>query len=86
MDEQAYALALAKTLKELVCSGADDAIHVLRGAGFQSRLEAAGLAASDLIDALANKDSKNCRVTAALTDTERAKLIQIKQRIEKPRG
>ena len=86
VDEQAYALALANTLKELVCSGGDDAIQVLRGAGFQSRLEAAGSAASDLIEDLTNKDSKDCPVSAALTDAERANLIQIKQRVEKPRG
>ena len=62
VDEQAYALALAKTLKELVCSGGDDAIDVLRGARFQSRLEAAGRAASDLIDDVMSNDSKDCPV------------------------
>ena len=87
VDEQAYALSLAKTLKELVCSGGDDAIHVLRGAGFQSRLEAAGLAASDLIDGLTNKDSKNCPVPPSLIDADKAELLRIKEdAIKKPGG
>ena len=72
MDDEAYAKALAKTLKELVCAGDDEAIYVLRGAGFQSRLEAAGPAASDLIDDLMNKDSKDCPVSALLTDADKA--------------
>ncbi len=78
-DEKVYAEALAAVLKKLVCSGGDDAIHVLRGIGYQSRLKAAGSAASNLIDNLTNKDSKDCPVAAALTDGDRAKLLQIKQ-------
>ncbi len=84
-----YAVALAKALKDLVCSGDKDAIHVLRGGGFQAGLGAAGPAASDLIDDLTNKDSKDCPVSASLTDADRAKLLRIKQAIEaakKPRG
>jgi hypothetical protein len=39
VDDDAYALALAKTLKELVCSGGDDdTIHIVRGEGFKRRL------------------------------------------------
>ena len=87
LGEQAYALALAKTLKELVCAGGDDAIHVLRGAGFQSRLEAAGPAAISLIDDLTSKDSKDCPVSAVLTDDDKAQLLRIKQdTIKKPGG
>jgi hypothetical protein len=63
--------------QELVCSGGGDAIHVLRGAGFQSRLEAAGLAASDLIDGLMNKDSKNCPVPPSMTDADKAEVLRI---------
>ena len=85
MDHEAYAKALAQILRELVCSGGDDAIHVVRGAsdgrGFLHRLEAAGLAGSGLIDDLMNKDSKDCPVAAALTDADRARLSQIKQAI-----
>jgi hypothetical protein len=74
VDDKAYTEALAKTLKELVCSGSDEAIHVVRGEGFQARLSAAGAAASDLIDDLTNKDSKDCPVSASLTDEDRARL------------
>jgi hypothetical protein len=31
MDEEAYAEALAKSLKDLVCSGRDNVIHVVHG-------------------------------------------------------
>jgi uncharacterized protein YjbI with pentapeptide repeats len=80
VDNETYAAALAKTLKELVCSGGDnDAIHILRGVGFQSRLRDAGPAMSGLIDDLTNKDSKDCPVSASLTDADRAKLLQLKQ-------
>jgi len=85
VDEEAYAEALAKALKELVCSG-DDAIYVVRGAGFQERLKAAGAAASSLIDDLTNKDSKDCPVSASLTDADKAKLLRIKQNATKKPG
>ena len=77
LDGEAYATALARTLKELVCSGDDDAIHVVRGAGFQKRLRATGRAASEVIDDLVNKDSKDCLVSASLTDADRADLRRI---------
>jgi hypothetical protein len=63
---------------ELVCSGGEDAIHVVRGPGFQSRLRVGGPAASGLIDDLTNKDSKDCPVSGALTDADRADLSGIK--------
>jgi hypothetical protein len=81
-DDEAYAKALAKVLNNLVCSGDEEAIHVVRGLGFQSRLSAAGVASIDLIDDLVNKDSKDCPASTSLTDAERAKLLQIKQGIE----
>jgi hypothetical protein len=74
---------LQRTLNELICSGDDDAIYVVRGEGFQSRLQAAGAAAPDMIDDLMNKDSKDCPVAASLTDADRAKLLQIKRDAEK---
>ena len=83
MDKKVYAEALAKTLKGLVCSGGDDAIYVVRGYGFQSRLKAAGAAASGLMDDLMNKDSKACPVAASLTDADRATLLQVKRDTEK---
>ncbi|HKI15625.1 MAG TPA: hypothetical protein VKA12_11600 [Roseiarcus sp.] len=87
VDEKTYAEALAKTLKELVCSGGDDAIYVVRGPGFRVRYARAGAAAVGLIDNLTNKDSKDCPVAAALTDGDRAKLLQINQgAVGKPGG
>jgi hypothetical protein len=83
VDDETYTKALARVLQDLVCSGDGAAIYVVRGGGFQDRLEAARVAASRLINDLANKDSKDCPVSASLTDTDRAKLLQIKQGIEK---
>jgi hypothetical protein len=79
VDKKVYGDALAKTLSELVCSGDDEAIYVVRGEGFQSRLQAAGAAAFDLMDDLMNKDSKDCLVAASLSDADPAKLLQIKR-------
>ena len=83
MDEKAYVTALAKTLKDLACSGDDDAIHLVRGSGFRAGLLAILPAAPDLIHDLTNKDSRDCPVGAALTDADRANLLEIKQNIEK---
>ena len=91
VSDDAYREALANILKNLVCSDGEDAIYVLRGiSGIsrvstvgKARLEDAGAAATGLIDDLTDKDSKGCPVAAALTDADRAKLLQIKQEIEK---
>jgi uncharacterized protein YjbI with pentapeptide repeats len=82
-DEKSYAEALVKTLRELVCSGDERAVYIVRGAPFRSRLWAGGGTATDLIRDLINKDGKDCSVAAALTDDDRAKLLQTKQHIEK---
>ncbi|MBV9288380.1 MAG: pentapeptide repeat-containing protein [Hyphomicrobiales bacterium] len=82
VNDADYELALADVLKRLVCSGGDEAIHVLRGTGFQFRLGAAGAAASDLIDNLTTKDANDCPVAAALTDADRAKLLGVKKDVE----
>jgi hypothetical protein len=82
VSDDAYRDALAGVLRGLVCSGGDDAIYISRGAGFLARLNAAGAAAIALIDDLLNKDSADCPVAAALTDADRANLLQIKQEIE----
>jgi hypothetical protein len=84
VDEQTYRKALAKTLKELVCSGGD-AIHVLRGTGFQIRLVAAGASAIGLIGELANKESKDCPVAASLTDPERGGFCRSNGRSRRPK-
>jgi uncharacterized protein YjbI with pentapeptide repeats len=86
-DDAAHAKALAEELRLLVCSGDDQALYIMRGEGFQQRLQAAGAAASGLIDKLANKDRKDCPVSASLTDADKAKLLSIKQdAIKKPGG
>jgi hypothetical protein len=82
VDDAIYSKALAAVLKPLVCSSDTDAVYIVRGSGYQSRLPAAGPAASGLIDGLLNKDSTNCPVAAEVTDAERAKLLQIKQEAE----
>jgi hypothetical protein len=82
ISEEAYADALAKTLKGLVCLGDADSIHVVRGTGFRDRLVATRLAAADLIDSLTSKDRKDCAVAAVLTDVDRANLLQLRQQIE----
>ena len=79
VDERAYAEAIANALRGLVCSGGADAIYVVRGEGFQERLHDAGRAASELIEDLVNKDSKDCPVAAALTETDRANLARVKK-------
>jgi uncharacterized protein YjbI with pentapeptide repeats len=83
VDAKTYTTALTKTLKELVCSGGSDAVHVVRGKGFQNRLQDAGLAAASLVGNLTAKDSKDCPVSTMLSDADRANLLQIKQGIEK---
>jgi Pentapeptide repeats (8 copies) len=86
VDAEAYTNALAAELKALVCSDDDDAIYVVRSDGFQNRLRAAGAAASDLIDDLMNKVSKDCSVYASLTDADKARLLQIKRDAIKKAG
>jgi uncharacterized protein YjbI with pentapeptide repeats len=89
VDDSAYAKALAAELKALVCSGGDDAIYVLRGLLRRSqrnrplfgplrtpfRLQAVGPEAPALIDFIMGKE---CPVFASLTETDKARLLQIK--------
>lgn len=50
----------------------------MRGGGFRSRLKAAGAAGAALIGDITNKDSKDCHVSAMLTDDDRKELLGIK--------
>ena len=84
-----YIEVLAKTLKDLLCSGGDSTIYIVRGVSRSQRsvhqvgrLEAAGAAAIELLNDLTNKDSKDCPVSALLTDADRTNLLALKQRIE----
>ncbi|HKN30868.1 MAG TPA: pentapeptide repeat-containing protein [Roseiarcus sp.] len=86
VDDAAYAKALTKTLKALVCSGREDAPRVLRGMMdlFPSRLEAAGPDAPALVDFIMSKD---CPVLTSLTDGDKATLLRIKEdAIKRPGG
>jgi hypothetical protein len=65
VDHSAYVKALATELKALVCSGGDDAIHILCG----------------LL-----KKSKDCQVSASLTDADKGSLLQIKRDAIKEAG
>jgi uncharacterized protein YjbI with pentapeptide repeats len=82
VDRQAYAKALAKALRTLVCSGGDDALFILRGLFYTpveeiSRLRAAGSEAPALVDFIMSKD---CSVSSLLTADDRAKLLGLKRR------
>lgn len=85
MDGKTYVKALATTLRVLVCSGSGDAIDIVRGPTFPGRLRIAGPGAIDLIDDLMDKNSKGCPVARALTDDDRASLLEIKQTIPEGR-
>ncbi len=91
-DDAAFAKGLAATLKTLLCSGGIDAVPILRN--FlqnlplvelrNSRLAATGTEASALVDFIMSKD---CPVSASLTDADKASLLRIKQNaIKKPGG
>jgi uncharacterized protein YjbI with pentapeptide repeats len=83
VDDAAYFAALATALKTLVCSGGDDAAYVLRGLQSNGQLAAAGPEAPALIDFIMSKD---CPVSASLTDADKANLLRIKQHVIKEAG
>ena len=81
MNDATYTHALATTLKTLVCTGDDDAAYILQGIedSLNGRLRDAGLEAPALIDFIM---SKNCPVSAWLTDADKVNLLRIKQDTE----
>jgi uncharacterized protein YjbI with pentapeptide repeats len=86
VDDAAFAKALAKELRILVCESDSNAIFILRGimrsltVRPSSRLEATGREAPELIEFIMSKD---CPVSASLTEDDKAKLLKIKQAAEK---
>jgi uncharacterized protein YjbI with pentapeptide repeats len=82
VDDAAFAKALAKEFRSLVCANDPNAIHILRGTptNIPGRLAEAGHEAPALVDFIMSKD---CPVSAALTDDDKAKLLKIKQDAEK---
>jgi hypothetical protein len=95
VEDPAYQQALATVLKELVCSGDDDAIYALRGqlpgtSGSQRvsdrphpRLAAAGPEAPALVDFIM---SPACPVSGSLTDDDNARLVHVKKEATKKPG
>jgi uncharacterized protein YjbI with pentapeptide repeats len=86
--DAAVANTLAAELKTLVCSGGYNAVNVLRGVlrtppDSISRLEAAGPEAPALVDFIMSKD---CPLSASLTDDDRARLLHIKWETEKAKN
>lgn len=88
VEDDAYEKALAAVLRELVCTSDANAIYVLRGVArerYGSRLAATGREAPVLIDGIikGETDGKNCPVSAALTEDDKARLLQIKEEAKK---
>jgi uncharacterized protein YjbI with pentapeptide repeats len=85
-DNAAYEKALATELRGLVCANDTNAIHILRGIVRKrlpwgvERLGDTRRGAPALVDFIMSKD---CPVSASLTDDDKAKLLQIKQDAEK---
>jgi hypothetical protein len=78
LDEAEYAKSLTKELRSLVCDNAN-AIPILRGIVVFGRLAATAREAPALIDVIMSKD---CPVSAALTDDDKAKLLRVKRDAE----
>jgi uncharacterized protein YjbI with pentapeptide repeats len=88
VNDAIYTRGLAAELKTLACSGGDDAIHVLRGFYLGNvvspgPLDAAGPEAQALIDFIMSKD---CPVSASLTEADKAQLLRIKENATKKPG
>jgi uncharacterized protein YjbI with pentapeptide repeats len=83
VDDAAYAMALAASLKKLVCSGGDTAGYVSRGLETNGRIAATDTEAPALVDFIMSED---CPVSASLTDADKANLLRIKQTAPKKSG
>jgi uncharacterized protein YjbI with pentapeptide repeats len=81
VDDTAYAKALATELRSLVCASNADAIYIWRGISgrTEGRLYETGREVPALVDFIMSKD---CPVSASLTDNDKAKLLKIKQEAE----
>jgi hypothetical protein len=78
VDDAAYKKALATELRGLVCASDVNAIYILRGTRIFATepLVNTGREAPALVDFIMSKD---CPLSASLTDADRAKLLEIKQ-------
>jgi hypothetical protein len=79
VDGEAYATVLATELRSLVCASGTDAIHILRGVLSNGQLAETDREAPGLVDHIMSKD---CPVSASLTDDDKATLLKIKQDAE----
>ena len=82
VGDAAYAKTLATELRSLVCESDANALYILhilrgiaRGPG-RERLAQTGREAPALVDFVMSKD---CPVSASLTDDDKAKLLRIKK-------
>ena len=86
VDHATYEKALAGVLGELVCGGDGDAIYILRGLAINERIKDAAAEALALVNRILNKDdnSKDCPVSAVLTDDDKARLRAIVKAVAPP--
>jgi hypothetical protein len=81
VSNEAHARAVAEILRDLVCGGNSNAIHILRGVADNDTLRRAGREGASLVDDLLRRDGP-CPVSNALTNEDRAKLWEIKTGVE----
>ncbi len=81
VDYAAYAKALATELWGLVCVKDVSAVYILRGIIQSKLLLVAGPKALEIVNFITSKD---CPVSAWLTDDDKAKLLTIKQKYAPP--
>jgi hypothetical protein len=79
VDHAVYEEALPRVLRGLVCTSDANAIYILRGIIRSDRLAETDREAPALVDDIM---SPKCPVSAALTNDDKAKLLEIKQRPE----
>jgi hypothetical protein len=77
-DDAGFEKALAKEVRARICANDANAIYILPGTG--GRLAETGREAPELVDFIMSKD---CPVSASLTDARKAKPRAIKQDAEK---
>jgi uncharacterized protein YjbI with pentapeptide repeats len=73
-DKAALRKLSADEMQELVCSGDNNALNILRGFLKDGHIKGTGAHASDLVEAILKPD---CPVSAALTETDKAALKKI---------
>jgi uncharacterized protein YjbI with pentapeptide repeats len=80
VDNATYAKELATELRNLVCATNVNAVHIWRGIIEHRGFAETGRETPALVDFIMSKD---CHVSASLTDDDKAGLLRIKQDAEK---